>query len=221
MSYDETYGRVKGFFGNEPNEILKQYYGELDSTRPVLDIGAGQGRNALYLARKGYTVDAIDPSRVAIETIANIAEQENLPLSVSQCGFETFVPQTDFYSGILIFGIMQILKWEEIDLLVKNIETWTSAGSLVFVTAFTTADPSYERTVNNFRKIGKNSFENAEGAVHTYLEENEILTLFRNFRALYHHEGLGPEHRHGDRPPHRHHSVEAIFKKMDRGEYIV
>ena len=26
---------------------------------------------------------------------------------------------------------------EEIDLLVKNVETWTSTGSLVFVTAFT------------------------------------------------------------------------------------
>ena len=173
MSYDEAYNKVKDFFGNEPNEILKRFHGEIDSSRPVLDIGAGQGRNALYLARKGYTVDAIDPSRVAIETIANIAQVENLPLSVSECGFETFVPQTDFYSGILVFGVMQILKWEEIDLLVKNVETWTSTGSLVFVTAFMTADPSYERTVNNFRKIGKNSFENAEGAVHTYLEENE------------------------------------------------
>ncbi|MBN1211017.1 MAG: methyltransferase domain-containing protein [candidate division Zixibacteria bacterium] len=98
MSYDKAYSRVKGFFGNEPNEILKQYYAEMDIGRPVLDIGAGQGRNSLFLARRGYTVDAIDPSRVAMETVANIAQEENLPVGVCQCGFETFVPQTDFYA---------------------------------------------------------------------------------------------------------------------------
>lgn len=113
------------------------------------------------------------------------------------------------------------MKWDEIEQLVKNVNTWTSLGSLVFVTAFTTGDPTFERNAKNFRKIGKNSFENNEGAAYTYLEDNEILSLFKNFKALYHHEGLGPEHRHGDRPPHRHASVEAVFKKMDRGEYIV
>lgn len=92
MSYNETYGRVKGFFGNKPNDILKQYYAEMDLSRPVLDIGAGQGRNALFLARQGYTVDAIDPSRIAVDTVANIAQGENLPVSACQCGFETFVP---------------------------------------------------------------------------------------------------------------------------------
>ena len=221
MSYDDAYKKVKGFFGTEPNEILKQYYSEIDDARPVLDIGAGQGRNTLFLARKGYTVDAIDPSRVAVETVANIARDENLPVSTCQCGFETFVPQTDFYSAILIFGLMQILRWEEIEQLIKSVETWTSRGSLVFISAFTTEDPSYELNSKELRKIGKNSFENEEGAARTYLEESEILGLFKNFGVLYHKEGLGPEHHHGYRPPHRHAMTEVVFKKMDRGEYIV
>ncbi|MBN1211015.1 MAG: hypothetical protein JXA92_00415 [candidate division Zixibacteria bacterium] len=113
------------------------------------------------------------------------------------------------------------MKWEEIELLVKSVDSWTSLGSLVFISAFTTEDPSYEISVKKFRKIGKNSFENDEGAVHTYLEENEILSLFKNYSVLYHQEGMGPEHHHGYRPSHRHAMTEVVFKKKDRGEYIV
>ncbi|MDD3731396.1 MAG: methyltransferase domain-containing protein [candidate division Zixibacteria bacterium] len=221
MAYDDIYSRVKDYFGSEPTGIVREHYTRIDKKRPVLDIGTGQGRNAFFLARKGYIVDAIDPSRVAIDTVANIAEKENLPISANQCGFENFIPLTDFYSAILLIGLIQILSWTEINILLKNISTWTSRGSLIFVTAFTVEDPSYEKTVADFRKIGNNSFEKDKKQVHTYLEPGEILTLFRNYKVVYHNEGLGAEHYHGDRPAHRHGMVEAVFLKTDKGEYII
>ncbi|MFZ5981784.1 MAG: methyltransferase domain-containing protein [Candidatus Zixiibacteriota bacterium] len=220
MSYDSAYGQTDNYFGKNASRILVEYWQSLGKKRPVLDIGAGQGRNTLFLARQGLIVDAIDPSIVAIETIANIVAEENLPVSTCQCGFESFVPLTDFYSGILIFGLIQVLPREEISHLVRLVETWTSAGSLIFVSAFTVEDSGYERYKKNAKEIGRNSFIDQQGNAHTYMEPGEVRELFGRYQALCYREELGPLHRHGDGDPERHAEVLAVFKKTDKGEYI-
>ncbi len=46
MTYDKTYKEIKNVFGSEPEEILKKYYERIEIANPILDIGAGQGRNS-------------------------------------------------------------------------------------------------------------------------------------------------------------------------------
>ncbi|MBL7074286.1 class I SAM-dependent methyltransferase [candidate division KSB1 bacterium] len=213
MEYDETYSNIDNFFGVEPVPILRNYYHMLNKYKPILDIGVGQGRNALFFARKGFVVDAIDPSKVAINTVSAIAVKEGLPIHTCQCSFDTFIPQTDFYSGILIFGLIQILSWESIELLLEKVKIWTKEGSLIFVTGFTTADPSFSRYLREWKTIGKNSFMDKQGNIRTYLEAGEILNLFSEFNVIYHWEGMGPEHRHGDGPLHIHGKFEVALQK--------
>lgn len=64
------------FFDNKPDENLVSYLerGLLSSGR-ALDLGCGAGRNALYLAGRGFTVDAIDLSARAIEWAKEHADQ--------------------------------------------------------------------------------------------------------------------------------------------------
>jgi hypothetical protein len=62
------------------------------------------------------------------------------------------------------------------------------------------------------KKIGKNSFSDGS-KIRTYLEENEILDLFSEWDRVYHLEGYGPEHRHGDGPLERHFVIDGIFRK--------
>ncbi|WP_181691612.1 class I SAM-dependent methyltransferase [Natronomonas sp. LN261] len=45
----------------DPSPLLRRYVGELPDGR-ALDIATGTGRNAVFLAASGYTVDAIDQS---------------------------------------------------------------------------------------------------------------------------------------------------------------
>jgi SAM-dependent methyltransferase len=51
---------------------------------PILDIGAGTGRNTLPLARLGYSVDAIEIAPAFVEEIDAAAQRENLPVQVMQ-----------------------------------------------------------------------------------------------------------------------------------------
>jgi SAM-dependent methyltransferase len=60
-------GKPVPFFAAKPDENLVSYLdrGVLARGR-VLDLGCGPGRNAIYLASRGFDVDAVDISRAAL-----------------------------------------------------------------------------------------------------------------------------------------------------------
>ena len=109
MTYNKTYKNTAHVFGSDPEKILKKYASEIDKSRPILDIGVGQGRNSFYLAKMGFHIDSIDPSSVSIEHVLNISQKENLKINAYQNGFHEFVPNNKPYSAILLFGLIQIL----------------------------------------------------------------------------------------------------------------
>ena len=49
---------------------------------PVLDVGAGTGRNALPLARLGHPVDALEPVPALASMMKKASAEENVPLNV-------------------------------------------------------------------------------------------------------------------------------------------
>ena len=117
------------------------------------------------------------------------------------------------YAGILLFGLVPDLDWPSIRKLLTRIHEWSERGSLIWVTGFTTQDPAYDRHRACWEPRGENSFRGPEGRVRTYLEPGQIVTLFDGYSVLYHLEGLGHVHRHGDGPPERHDKFEAVRSK--------
>jgi 2-polyprenyl-3-methyl-5-hydroxy-6-metoxy-1,4-benzoquinol methylase len=53
-------------FGINPAEIVERIL-KYKSSGSVLDIGAGQGRNSLFLAKSGFSVEAIDSSEEGLK----------------------------------------------------------------------------------------------------------------------------------------------------------
>jgi tellurite methyltransferase len=211
--FDDLYKDVIDYFGAEPDSLLVRFQRELSAGGRALDIGAGQGRNALFLARQGIAVDCVDPSEVAEEQVWPCVLGDDLPVRFFPQRFETFVPDVDYYSAVLVFGLMQELPRASIAALVERIEGWTGPGGLVLATAFTTDDPGFAEVARTWREIGKNSFSNGAGFVRTFLEKNELRNMFGGWEALHYVEELGPEHSHGIGAPHRHGRVEGAFRK--------
>jgi 2-polyprenyl-3-methyl-5-hydroxy-6-metoxy-1,4-benzoquinol methylase len=212
LSYDKSYSKTKNVFGSEPEKILVRYADKIDKSKPVLYIGAGQGRNAFYLADMGFHIEAIDPSSVAIETINKIASEKKYSIISVQSDYENYNPPK-IYSAILVFGLIQILDWKSIISLTGKIENRTASGSLVFVTAFSKKDSSFQNYSAKWNAVGKNSFTDGNGNHRIFLEENEILKLFENYAVLYHWEGPGKKHTHGDGPVEQHEMIELVIKK--------
>jgi len=211
--FDDAYRETADFFGREPSEILSDHYRHLDPSLPVLDLGAGQGRHALFLARAGLTVDAVEPSAVGVERMTLIASREQLPMRIHHAEFQQFTPRTRPFGGVLLLGLMPLLTREEIDLLLEKVDAWTTTGSLIFVTTFSSEDPACAERATSDRQIGRHSYVDRQGQVWTYLEPREILHLFAGYKVVHHWEGLGEEHRHGDGPLERHASIDAVFRK--------
>lgn len=64
--------------GPTPAQFLTQQLHRLPKGK-ALDVAAGSGRNALYLASQGFQVEAIDRNEEAMTQLAATAKQRNLP----------------------------------------------------------------------------------------------------------------------------------------------
>ena len=70
------------FFVNVPDENLVSYFKEgIINPKKVLELGCGNGRNAVYMAKQGCQVDAVDMSSEAISWGKDIAEAENVNIN--------------------------------------------------------------------------------------------------------------------------------------------
>ena len=212
-TFEDRYRTTSNVFGSGPNRIIEMYAALMDPTLPVLDVGAGQGRNALYLARWGFSVDAIEPAPAGADAIARAAERDGTRVRVRTCGFEDFDGKADGYAGVLLIGMTQVLSREVTTSLLERVELWTAPRGLVFATAFMTGDARHARHEREWSKVGPHSFANPDGDVRTYFEPGELRTLFGSYREVHYWEGNGPEHSHGEGQPERHALVEAVFRK--------
>ena len=75
--WDARYAASGRLFSSEPDEALVELAGTLPPGR-ALDLGAGEGRNSLWLARKGWQVTAVDLSGVALARLRAQAATEHV-----------------------------------------------------------------------------------------------------------------------------------------------
>lgn len=211
--WDQDYTSTPDLFGSEPAPILVRHLELLNGTHPVLDVGCGQGRNTLYLARHGHTVRALDPSNVAVKQTRASAEAEGLTIQSQRGVLAEVVRPADGFGTILVFGLIPILTRTQIDEMVTLIESLIAQGGHVIITAFTTTDPKFGIHARQWTKIGRNSFQSPEGDIRTYLEPGELTSFFPGWQIIGRWEGLGPEHSHGDGPTERHGLAEAVLRR--------
>jgi SAM-dependent methyltransferase len=70
--WDETYGGRDQVFSGAPNGVLVTEVAELRAGQ-TLDVGCGEGADALWLARRGWQVTAVDISVAALRRAAAAA----------------------------------------------------------------------------------------------------------------------------------------------------
>ncbi|HZW10438.1 MAG TPA: class I SAM-dependent methyltransferase [Phycisphaerales bacterium] len=88
--WDERYAGDNLVYGAAPNDFLVQMADRLPSEGHALDIGAGEGRNALFLASRGLNVLAVDQSQVGMRKAQRLARERGLKLRTLAADLQEF-----------------------------------------------------------------------------------------------------------------------------------
>lgn len=87
--WDERYRADFYVFGKEPNGFLEQHVGELRKGE-VLCLAEGEGRNAVFLARQGFKVTAVDASPVGLAKARRLAAEHGVEIDTVCADLEDY-----------------------------------------------------------------------------------------------------------------------------------
>lgn len=132
--WDERYGGDGLVYGDAPNEFLAQVATRFPTTGHALDIGAGEGRNALFLASRGLDVLAVDQSAVGMRKAQRLATERGLSLrtrAVDLRDFDAPLGSFDVISSIFVH-----LPHELRAAVHRRIGAWLRPGGLFVLEAY-------------------------------------------------------------------------------------
>lgn len=102
--WDRRYAARSHLFHVEPDSALVELAGLLRPGKAV-DLGAGEGRNSLWLAQQGWVVTAVDSSEVALGRTREAADQEGLSINTVQADMMEFLREGERFDLVVIANI--------------------------------------------------------------------------------------------------------------------
>lgn len=165
-TWDTLFKRRNFVYGKDPAAFLKEQIGTIPVGR-ALDLAAGEGRNAVFLAKKGFQVDAVDLSEVALKKAKRLARENQVDLKTIVADLNQYSIPPETYD--LIVDVDFLLRG-----LIPEIKRGLKRGGYVIFENFTVAQ---------LKNAGGESLKRA------YLfESGELKELFKDFRIVLYRE---------------------------------
>ncbi len=99
--WDERYGTPDLIWTEEPNQFLVREVGDLPPGRAV-DLACGEGRNAIWLAERGWTTTGVDFSHVGLEKARQFATRRGASVEWVEADLTEWKPEPGAYDLVLL-----------------------------------------------------------------------------------------------------------------------
>ena len=142
MDWDERYSIDEYLFGTEPAKALLRNEEHLVSGGTTLVIADGEGRNSVYLAKKGFKVTATDNSIVANRKAKSLAVIENVQVDYRLEDFFDINWSEKNYDNVI--GIcFQFVPHHLIDNVLMDLRSATKKGGTLLIHGYTPTQLKY------------------------------------------------------------------------------
>jgi tellurite methyltransferase len=209
-SFNCVYGKPDDsfYYGLNPSKALEVFLNETHPlTGEALDLGCGEGRNSLLIARYGYHVHAVDSSSQGIQKLEKYAHSQGLDnIDGEVADVRTVQLTTNFYDAIVAVTILDHITEEEGKKVAESIINALKPGGFVFIETFTVHDPA----ANTAQDENETISETASFVQH-YFDEGELANWFSKLEILKYEEIMKYDDSHGE--PHYHGLAKLIAKK--------
>ena len=193
FSMEHIYERENDYFGAEPAKILVKAEEYLKTDAQVLDLGCGQGRNALYFARKGYFVQAVEIAKSGLKVFIEKSLREKL----NTHGFFEDIRDFKFvrkYDLIYSYQTLNYLEKKEAREVIEKMKQNTNLNGLNVVAVYTKKNPN--------KKLP------------CLFKSKELKKMYKKWEILHYRELLTPIEAHGVKAvKHRHYLAVIIARK--------
>lgn len=100
--WDEQYAKVDRTRSRPPHHLVAELLADVEPGR-ALDLGAGEGRNALWLAERGWKVTAVDFSRVAVDWGRRSAAERGVEVDWVLGDIHSSLPEGPFDLALMVY----------------------------------------------------------------------------------------------------------------------
>ena len=182
----------------KPHSLIVKLVNELQKNSTILDLGCGEGKDSVYLAKKGFKVTAVDFSKESIHKTKQLAEQNDLNIKTVNSKIKSFLEYHNYFDAIVCINSLQFIDQKEIKETVDLIKSRTNQNGFNVISSFVAQNEIMKKKAK-WNEI--------------YLfDKGELKKIYQNWKIIFYEEKLGAWESHGGKP-HKHYIVNLIAQK--------
>lgn len=141
-SWDRNFSNKEYIYGKEPNVFLEEMSDLFSKNSKIACLAEGEGRNAVFLAKKDHEVTSYDISEVGLKKTKRLAKERKVSVQTVQIDLtKERIPRRTYDAATLIFG--HVPK-EKQDFLFRNLFESVKVGGYVLFEVYSTKQIQYK-----------------------------------------------------------------------------
>ena len=135
--YEKRYDSDEYYWGVKPSNMCYEVMKLLPPTKPlrVLDIGCGEGKDAVFFAKNGYRVSAFDIAQKGIDKAKRLAEEHQVDVNFFKADILDFRLENEF-DVLFCSGVLHFVPNELRQEIFENYREHTAVGGIHAMNVF-------------------------------------------------------------------------------------
>jgi len=184
--WDERYSTEDYAYGTKPNKFLEENFNQIPKGR-VLSLAEGEGRNAVFLAKQGYSITAVDGSLVGLKKARKLAEENKVVVEFVHADLADYDLGENEWDGIvsIFFPLPSSLRKQ----LYKKVQAGLKRNGVFLLEAYTPAQLKHGTGGGNSEDVMQS--EESLRLELAGLKFRHLIELERNVIEGSYHTGIG------------------------------